>query len=487
MAGWVSSYTYNGIKYNRGDALVLNGSYYYDITDQTPNGTLNNETKYFYGVYVFDDGSLPLNPVGISNAQAASSPSGGTIRFEAISSGGSPIFTVGQASVEPYDDRNGAFPNTGGWFESAVIKWSGFSAPPENPIVNYHIYYRECADNGNKPNGKWSTWLGVTGDAGTGGTKYIGYINQNSPDSNWGNRNQWYQFVVIGILKDGSNTGWDCTTGYVRKSLSYTQTFNANGGSGAPSTLYKFTGYDFIFPSTVPKRTGHTFVGWSTSPGASGGYGAGARVASSAIGDAEHVWYAIWRANPYVLTVNPNGGTWNGSTSVQTFTQNYGTTKTISNPTRVGYTFAGWTLSGSGSLSGTTYTYGAGNGTVTAKWTRIVLTVTFDATTNGGTPNSTRDVYYGDTVGALPTPKKTYYKFVGWFTKASGGTQISASQVITSNITYYAQFKIDASVKVGQNGEKTPAIVWVGQNGVWSKVVAWIGEKGIWNKSTGAD
>ena len=81
------------------------------------------------------------------------------------------------------------------------------------------------------------------------------------------------------------------------------------------------------------------------------------------------------------MTVAPNGGTWSGSTSNQTFTQNYSTTKSIENPsanasytitynansqgatytaspTSVQRPFSSWSLSGSGSISGTTYTYG---------------------------------------------------------------------------------------------------------------------------------
>ena len=72
--------------------------------------------------------------------------------------------------------------------------------------------------------------------------------------------------------------------------------------------------------------------------------------------------------NSYTLTVNPNGGTWNGSSSSQNFTQNYNTTKAIANPVRYGYYFDRWALSGSGSISGTTFTFGAGNTTLTAQW-----------------------------------------------------------------------------------------------------------------------
>ena len=46
--------------------------------------------------------------------------------------------------------------------------------------------------------------------------------------------------------------------------------------------------------------------------------------------------------NSYTLTINPNGGSYSGSTSNTTVTQNYGTTYTMKYPTKAGYTFAGW-------------------------------------------------------------------------------------------------------------------------------------------------
>ena len=78
----------------------------------------------------------------------------------------------------------------------------------------------------------------------------------------------------------------------------------------------------------------------------------------------------------YVLTVNPNAGTWNNTTSASTVTRSYGTQYTVADPTRTGYKFAGWTLSGKGSWNSETkkYTFGAGAGTLTANWTSNTLT-----------------------------------------------------------------------------------------------------------------
>lgn len=84
----------------------------------------------------------------------------------------------------------------------------------------------------------------------------------------------------------------------------------------------------------------------------------------------------FYTANSSTLSVNPNGGSWNGFTTTQSYTQDYKTTKSIPVPTRIGYTFTGWTKSGSnGTLSSTTanatYTFGPtkdATDTITANW-----------------------------------------------------------------------------------------------------------------------
>ena len=68
-------------------------------------------------------------------------------------------------------------------------------------------------------------------------------------------------------------------------------------------------------------------------------------------------------------------------------------------------------------------------------------TVTWDAATNGGScATVTTNVTAGDAVGTLPSATKTGHTLVGWFTAASGGTQITAATIPTGDVTYYAQF-----------------------------------------------
>lgn len=91
--------------------------------------------------------------------------------------------------------------------------------------------------------------------------------------------------------------------------------------------------------------------------------------------------------NHSTLKVDPNGGIWNGSADVQSFTENYGVAKSIPDPVRPGYTFSGWVKSDGfhGSLNNAVYTFGAEDGAVdvlTASWTANSYTLHFDP--NGG-------------------------------------------------------------------------------------------------------
>ena len=82
-----------------------------------------------------------------------------------------------------------------------------------------------------------------------------------------------------------------------------------------------------------------------------------------------------------------------------------------------------------------------GSGTVTI--TNNTYTVSFNA--NGGSCSTgSKTVTKGSTYGTLPTPTRTGYTFTGWYTAASGGTQITASSTvsITANQTLYAHWTL---------------------------------------------
>lgn len=62
---------------------------------------------------------------------------------------------------------------------------------------------------------------------------------------------------------------------------------------------------------------------------------------------------------------------------------------------------------------------------------------------NGGeVATAEKLVYYGQPYGELPTPTRTGYSFAGWYTAASGGTEVTADTVVTvlANQTLYAHW-----------------------------------------------
>lgn len=136
----------------------------------------------------------------------------------------------------------------------------------------------------------------------------------------------------------------------VPKLPTYTIAYNANGGSGAPSSQTKYHGKTLTISSTKPTRTGYSFKGWALTSTGTVYYTSG-----SSCGKNENLTlYAVWEANTYAVTYNANGGT--GAPANQTKT--YGVTLTLSStiPTRANYTFKGWGTS----ASATTVAYAAG-------------------------------------------------------------------------------------------------------------------------------
>ena len=124
-----------------------------------------------------------------------------------------------------------------------------------------------------------------------------------------------------------------------------------------------------------------------------------------------------------------------------------------------GYTFKGWYTTADGNT--TVGTMGesdnelndiAANATVYAQYTPNEYTVTFDATTNGGTCGTaskrvTFDAAYGD----LPEATKDAKVFAGWYTTASGaGIQVTAETIVSNaaNHTIYARFEDTYSVTI---------------------------------------
>lgn len=85
---------------------------------------------------------------------------------------------------------------------------------------------------------------------------------------------------------------------------SHTVNYNANEGSGAPSSQTKWYGDILTLSSAVPTRTNYRFEGWSTTKGGSVEYAAGGLYGA----DVDVTLYAVWTLLYRAPTVNYQNG-----------------------------------------------------------------------------------------------------------------------------------------------------------------------------------
>jgi uncharacterized repeat protein (TIGR02543 family) len=271
-----------------------------------------------------------------------------------------------------------------------------------------------------------------------------------------------------GLTKAGYNlTGWSETangtavsspyTPTVNKTLYaiwtagvYTVTFNANGATGSPTNAtstwtYAPSGGTGVVITTAATsgnmvKTGYTFAGWNTTAGAT------TALASpyAATNTANITLYAVWTANTYAVTFNGNSNT-GGTVANMAITAGTAKALTTNAYTRTGYTFTGWNTAANG--TGTAYANLAsvtvfGDLTVYAQWSANTLTVTYNASSGATPTGGITSTVTGGRLTSLATTTRTGYTFTGWFTAATGGTQVTTASGHgqTANFTLYAQW-----------------------------------------------
>lgn len=204
-------------------------------------------------------------------------------------------------------------------------------------------------------------WSGSTTIGGTTSTKRVSSGTKTVNKSTSSQSISFSCSFAFNITWAGTYGGTKSASGSigVGAKTSYSVSYNANGGSGAPSNQTKWHGTNLTLSSTQPTRTGYIFKGWATSATGEVAYAAGATYSANAA----VTLYAVWEAITYTVTYDVNGGDVGSAPAAQTKT--YGVDLTLSStiPTRTNYNFLGWgTSAGSTSVSyaaGATYTANA--------------------------------------------------------------------------------------------------------------------------------
>ena len=214
-------------------------------------------------------------------------------------------------------------------------------------------------------------------------------------------------------------------------------TCQGNGGTPKSQTIERSWGEPYgDLSEAVATRAGYGFAGWAD--------GDGQPIDAAAPVWSEATLFAKWTGNRYSVAFDANGG--EGEMTDQEFT--YGEPQALADNlfTRKGYGFAGWATEEEGealyldkavvsNLTGEA----DGEFPLYAVWSPNDNTVTFDG--NGGTPDeASRTVKTDAELGGLPTATRRGYAFAGWFTDREKGEKVSATTVVTTDVTYYAQW-----------------------------------------------
>ncbi|MCL2517369.1 MAG: InlB B-repeat-containing protein, partial [Oscillospiraceae bacterium] len=233
-------------------------------------------------------------------------------------------------------------------------------------------------------------------------------------------------------------------------------TFEINDGSGAVHATKSADANTALGTGnmpTDPTRSGYAFVGWNTRNDGNGTAFDGTTPVTADI-----TVYAAWddgtqQPTTYTVTFKANGGRFaDNTTADKTVTVNAGSAVGAGNvPTvsRSGHTFEGWYDDTGNEFDPAAYV--TSNITVSAKWEKVVVPVTYKVTfrANGGnfadntTIKTANVVPPATTVGTnMPAdPTRSGYTFAGWNTAANGsGTAFTASTAVTANIIVYAQW-----------------------------------------------
>ena len=216
---------------------------------------------------------------------------------------------------------------------------------------------------------------------------------------------------------------------------SYTVIINADNGSDVVSSLVEY-GATVAAPAADPTKVGYTFQGWFVD-------GAAYDFATPITGNV--TIKALWKVNQYSITFEI------GVEDALSALINYGAAIPMpADPTKEGYTFAGWDRE-------IPTTMPAEDITIKALWILNTYTVIFNA--DNGTLNQNVLVNHGATVEAIANPVMEGYIFDGWFI---GDNKYDFATPVTGELTLTAKWtKITYTVTVdtANGAEATTQVV----------------------------
>lgn len=242
-------------------------------------------------------------------------------------------------------------------------------------------------------------------------------------------------FSLMGIVTIATNDDVTATPEYQAKMATEQNASNTNKSGGSSNNSGSSNTYNYGSSNNYGGNTHTSNSGSSNSTGNSGNIDS-------------HITYDY------------DGGTGNNA-STYTFSEGY----TLKAPTKMGYTFTGWT----GSNGTTPQLYVTiprntqGDKSYKANWQLTTYTITYNL--NGGTNSNSNPATYtveSNTI-TLANPTRTDYMFGGWYTNSSlTNKKAQIAKGSTGDLTLYAkwtptQYAITYNLNGGTNSGSNPA------------------------------
>lgn len=176
----------------------------------------------------------------------------------------------------------------------------------------------------------------------------------------------------------------------------YTVTYNANGGTGAPANQTKTYGVDLTLSSTKPTKTNYNFLGWSTSANGGVVYSAGGKYTNNSAVTLYAVWelaYIKPRITNFTAQRCTSDGTTSDSGTYIKVTFGWATDKTVTGikiewKTQTGTTWSSTTVTASGTSGSVSQVIGAG--AISTDSSYMVKATVSDS--GGSTPSPTASI-----------------------------------------------------------------------------------------------
>lgn len=288
----------------------------------------------------------------------------------------------------------------------------------------------------------------------------------------------------------------------------YTISYNANGGSGAPSSQTKTYGTTLTLSTTKPtKANGSNKVDGSfkITGDANGGYFGSASTTTTSITattsrtDTIKYTFSKWNTNTDGSGTSYNSGgnyttnasdtlyaIYTSSTTTGTTTYSNNAISALSNPTRANSTVETFTITFN-SNGGSSVSSKSANKTRKYTFGGWATSATATSANASATYTSAKTLYaywsYSDSTGAitLPTPTKSGYSFVGWATTADAETADigTGSYTPSGNITLYAVWSLDNSlIHYNDNGNDVLCAVYYNDNGTAVACILYYNDNG---------